>query len=176
MQSLLEGLAPAIFSAARRILNEPADVEEVVQETMIVLVRDLPTLREPAAVVTFAQRAASRIALRHRQRQRRETQGRSDLRERPDDPSSAAPDRSVQLRQRGERMLEHLAALPEGQAEAMVMQFVLGCSPSEIADAMQVPVNTVRSRVRLARRSLAKRLESDPHFAPPATEREEVVG
>lgn len=164
MQSLLEALAPAIFSAARRILSEAADVEEAAQETMIVLVRDLPTLREPAAVISFAQRAASRIALRQRQRQRRETAGRSELRQRPAADGSAPPDLTSQLRERAQRILEHLEALPEGQAEAMVMQHVLGCSPSEIANAMQIPVNTVRSRVRLARRSLAKRLDADPHF------------
>ena len=54
--------------------------------------------------------------------------------------------------------MRHLEALPEEQAEVLVMQFVLGFSPSEIAGATGVPVNTVRSRVRLGREALAKRL------------------
>ena len=50
------------------------------------------------------------------------------------------------------------------------MQFVLGFTPSEIAAATQTPVNTVRSRVRLARAALATRLSQDPVFTDVQTE------
>jgi RNA polymerase sigma-70 factor (ECF subfamily) len=52
--------------------------------------------------------------------------------------------------------------LPEAQSEALVMHFVLELTVEEIADATGAPVNTVRSRLRLARGALRARIESDP--------------
>ena len=45
------------------------------------------------------------------------------------------------------------------------MRVVLGCSLPEVAQATGVPVNTVRSRIRLAREHIKARIESDPRLA-----------
>ena len=54
--------------------------------------------------------------------------------------------------------------LPEEQAETLALRVVLGFSLEEVAQATGVPLNTVRSRVRLAKTSLKKRIESDPRL------------
>jgi RNA polymerase sigma-70 factor (ECF subfamily) len=58
-----------------------------------------------------------------------------------------------------------LAELPAGQGETLALRVVLGSSIKEIAEATQVPVNTVRSRLRLAKEALRKRIEEDPTLA-----------
>lgn len=58
-----------------------------------------------------------------------------------------------------------LDELPPEQAETLVLRFVLDHSPAEIALAMGVPVNTVRSRVRLGRELLLRRIGADPRLA-----------
>jgi RNA polymerase sigma-70 factor (ECF subfamily) len=55
-----------------------------------------------------------------------------------------------------------LAELPEAQSETLAMRAVLGHSIDEIAEALDVPINTVRSRLRLAKAALRERIETDP--------------
>lgn len=62
---------------------------------------------------------------------------------------------------RRELVRELMALLPEEQAETFVMRVALGFSLPEVAAATQVPLNTVRSRVRLAKEALRERIEAD---------------
>jgi RNA polymerase sigma-70 factor, ECF subfamily len=161
LQRVLELLAPHVLRTCRRILAIDAVAEEAAQETLMVLVRDLAGLREPAAAVAFAVRAASRVALRIRGKHDRQRDAIAQLGALP---SAEAPSPAAELARRrlAERLLDVLAALPEAQAEALVLRYVAGLEPAEIAAASGVPVNTVRSRVRLAREALAERLAGDP--------------
>ena len=58
-----------------------------------------------------------------------------------------------------------LGELPEAQAEAMVLRLALGYSIEEIAGISSAPINTVRSRLRLAKDALRSRIEADPRWA-----------
>jgi RNA polymerase sigma-70 factor (ECF subfamily) len=55
--------------------------------------------------------------------------------------------------------------LPEAQANAFAMRIVLGYSMQEVASATGAPLNTVRSRIRLAKEALRRRIENDPAIA-----------
>ncbi|NCQ61841.1 MAG: RNA polymerase subunit sigma, partial [Myxococcales bacterium] len=55
-----------------------------------------------------------------------------------------------------------LGALPDVQAEALALRICLGLSLEQVAAATDTPQNTVRSRLRLARQALLRRVESDP--------------
>ena len=55
-----------------------------------------------------------------------------------------------------------LDELPDVQAETLALRIVLGHSLAEVAEATDAPVNTVRSRLRLATEALRKRIEEDP--------------
>jgi RNA polymerase sigma-70 factor (ECF subfamily) len=58
-----------------------------------------------------------------------------------------------------------LGKLPEEQAEALAMRVALGWSLQEIADATETPANTVRSRLRLAKEAMRKRIANNPVLA-----------
>jgi RNA polymerase sigma-70 factor (ECF subfamily) len=57
---------------------------------------------------------------------------------------------------------ELLATLPDALAEALALHVVLGYTVVEIAQAASLPVETVRSRLRLAKQALRKRVLSNP--------------
>jgi len=65
---------------------------------------------------------------------------------------------------RRESLRALLDSLPEAQAETLVLRTILGLSLEETAATTGVPVNTVRSRIRLAREALRARIESDPRL------------
>lgn len=59
---------------------------------------------------------------------------------------------------------ELLEDLPEPQAEALALRTMLGYSLKEVAAVTNAPVNTVRSRLRLAKEALRRRIEADPEL------------
>ena len=57
-----------------------------------------------------------------------------------------------------------ISQLPPEQAQTLAMRIALGFSLSEVAEATGVPLNTVRSRIRLAKEALRKRVDADPQL------------
>ena len=58
-----------------------------------------------------------------------------------------------------------LGEIPDAQAETIVLRLALGHSIDEIAVITTAPINTVRSRLRLAKEALRSRIEADPRWA-----------
>lgn len=54
--------------------------------------------------------------------------------------------------------------LPQAQAEVIALRFLLGYSLEEIAAAVHAPVNTVRSRIRLAKEAMRAHLAGEPQL------------
>jgi RNA polymerase sigma-70 factor (ECF subfamily) len=77
-------------------------------------------------------------------------------------PSEPEPiDDEIDSRQRDERVRVALAALPEEQLELVRMAFFLGLSHSQIAERADLPLGTVKSRIRLAFQRMRRILEAD---------------
>lgn len=64
------------------------------------------------------------------------------------------PDEMVSEQQRSERVREALKALPAEQLEVVTLSFIEGFSHSEIAEHLDIPLGTVKSRMRLAYQKL----------------------
>jgi len=162
--ALLKALAPAMIRAAHQLLGAShPDLDDVVQQALIGLVQALPGFRNECTVAHFACRIVARTAVAARRRQ--------GLRaERQDDevdvdalalPAAATAD-GVDAERRRELVRGLLSTLPEEQAETLALRVVLGFSLDEVAEATGVPMNTVRSRVRLAKAALRRRIEAQP--------------
>ena len=61
---------------------------------------------------------------------------------------------AVQQRRNAERVKEMLAQLPQEQAQILAKVYMEGKSHSEVAEDLQLPLGTVKSRVRLAMQKL----------------------
>jgi RNA polymerase sigma-70 factor (ECF subfamily) len=165
IRKLLDDVAPSVLRVARSVLGAGhADVEDVVQETLVGLVAGLPAFRGECSVRHYACRIAVRMSLAARKRARDSRRRLEELESQG--AGEAAPQDSpadVALAARRRRLLRMLLdELPEPQAEALVLRVASGLSMQEVADATGAPLNTVRSRLRLAKEALARRLEDDP--------------
>jgi len=165
-EELVAALAPMLLGVARRILGaRDADVEDATQESLIAVVRALAAFRGDSSVSHYAKRIAARtcLAVRKRRRareQQAESYDRMHVRRAP-----TLPNESAAATRRRAAMRSLLDQLPTEQAETLTLRIVLGMSLAEVAEATGAPVNTVRSRVRLAREALRKRIEGDPATA-----------
>jgi RNA polymerase sigma factor (sigma-70 family) len=161
---LLRVVAPSLLRGIRRMTGGGAEVDDLLQESMIALVAALPAFRGESSIERYASRIAVRTTIAARRRMR-ERQGWMDEHVRGNEPLErpvTTPDDETLSARRRRLLRELLAELPEAQAESLAMRVVLDYSLEEVAAATDAPVNTVRSRLRLAREALRERIEKDP--------------
>jgi RNA polymerase sigma-70 factor (ECF subfamily) len=159
---LFVAVAPALLPPLRMVLGpHHPDLEDVLQESLLALLRGLARFRGESSVLHFARRVATKRALDVRRRERATGRKLEHVRQ-IHCPGPPTPREAVIADRRRRHLRDLLAELPEAQSEALAMRAVLGHSIDEIAEALDVPINTVRSRLRLAKAALRERIETDP--------------
>jgi RNA polymerase sigma-70 factor (ECF subfamily) len=163
---LLRLLAPEVLRVVRGVMGPyAAEVDDAVQQALIALVHALPAFRGECAPAGYACRIALRTALAVRKRVQR-----SRLRVDLSADADALPGRSCssersEAGRRTDLLRGLLDELPSEQAEALAMRTMLGWSLDEIAHSSGAPVNTVRSRLRLAKEAMRAKIEANPSLA-----------
>lgn len=166
-QEFLAYVWPTLTRVATGVLGaHHADLDDAVQQSMIALVRALPAFRGECHPAGYASRITLRVALRVRKGTKRDANRREALNQLgPSEESAPAVSEAALSSRRRELLRELLEDLPEEQAEALTLRVVMGWSLEEVARASGAPVNTVRSRVRLAKEALRARIEAQPALA-----------
>jgi RNA polymerase sigma-70 factor, ECF subfamily len=161
LSELLGKLGPRLLRVVRGVLGAGhPELEDVLQDATVLVVRALSAFRGQGEVEGYAVRITLRAAITAR--------GKYRARQAVTEPDSESPTSEVSpsddalARRRREILRELLDEIPEAQAEALVLRTILGMSLAEAAAMAGVPENTVRSRMRLARDALRRRIESDP--------------
>ena len=160
--TLLTALGPPMLRMVRRVLGaRDPDVEDVFQVAMIALVKALPAFRGECSTKHFGCRVAMLTALKARRRRHTGIQVVSAGSD--EKPAMIADEHDWALascrRQALRRLLDEL---PDAQAEVLVLHYIAGLTVEEIAGALATAVETVRSRLRLAKTALRQRLATDP--------------
>jgi RNA polymerase sigma factor (sigma-70 family) len=160
---LLRILAPRLGAVVRAVMgaNHP-DCDDALQLTLIGFARALPAFRGECDPVGYASSIAVRTAVAARKRARTH-ESRLEKESQRSEVSSqgvSLPDPAVTQR-RKEVLREVLGQIPAEQGETLAMRAVLGWSLEEIATHTRVPLNTVRSRLRLAKEAMRRRIEGD---------------
>lgn len=154
-RDLTRRLAPRIHALARRMLNDPAEAEDVTQEAMLRLWRIAPDWRdEGAAVGTWLYRVAGNLCI-DRLRRRRELPT-ATVPERPDDAPAAQT--RLETAERAAALQAALAGLPDRQRLAIVLRHLEERPNPEIAAILGISVEAVESLLARGRRSLAAEL------------------
>ena len=164
-QQLIALVWPAINRVVATVLGpRAADVEDVVQQSLIALLRALPAFRGECHPTGYASRIAVREALRARRRNQVEASRLKSLERHALDPGDSTASTEPAAERRRQLLRGLLGDLPDEQAEALALRVVLGWSLEEVARVSGVPANTVRSRVRLAKEALRRRIETTPEL------------
>ncbi|HEY7702071.1 MAG TPA: RNA polymerase sigma factor [Candidatus Limnocylindrales bacterium] len=152
---LAAGAVDRLYGIARLVLRDTELAEDATQEALVRAWRDLPTLRDverfDAWLYRLIVRACADIG-RHRRRWRAEV---SIL---PTEPAEADGVAALADRDLIERGLRRLTV---PQQTILVMTFYIGLSPSEMADALEIPVGTAKSRLHYAIEALRAALAAD---------------
>ncbi|MCU7727507.1 sigma-70 family RNA polymerase sigma factor [Actinoplanes sp. KI2] len=152
---LLERHRAAMRAVAVSLLGWGPDAEDAVQDAMLVAVRRIGDLRDPAAAGPWL-RAVTRNECRARLRRHREV-GWGDLDALP--ARSASPEQTIEENALRDWVWSAIDSLSEPlQVAVLLRYFTEAHSYEQIAAACDVPVGTVRSRLHEARRRLTGRL------------------
>jgi RNA polymerase sigma factor (sigma-70 family) len=160
---LLRALAPRLGRVVRAVLGSGhPDLDDAVQQSLIGLVQALPAFRGDCEPLGYATIIAVRTAVAARKRSRTDQSRREDGVETDlIETHRPSPGEEAAANSRKALMRGLLDDLPNEQAEALAMRVVLGWSIKEIATHSGAPLNTVRSRLRLAKEALKSRIEQD---------------
>jgi RNA polymerase sigma-70 factor (ECF subfamily) len=156
--ALYDELAGAVFGTVKRVLRDPAMSEEVTQEVFVELWRTAARYDpERASVTTWAitmarRRAVDRVRREQSQRDRIERSAT----QRPLAVDST--DETVVASIDAERVNRAIAELPDEQRVVIEMAFIDGDSHGDIAVRLDLPLGTVKGRVRLGLKKLGGKL------------------
>jgi len=156
-----------IFRLLSRLIRDQAEVEDVAQEAFIKAYRALPNFRGDSAFYTWLYRIAINTAKNHlvSQGRRAPTSTEADIEEAEtfDDGEHLrdlnTPDSMLLSKQVAEAVNRAIDQLPEDLRTAIVLREIEGLSYEEIAESMNCPIGTVRSRIFRAREAIAQELK-----------------
>ena len=149
-----------------RIVHDPTEAEDVVQETFIKAYRALRHFRGDSAFYTWLYRIGINTAKNFLATQGRRTQSSTDA----DNEQAEAfnegehlrdintPESMLASKQIAQTVNAAMDALPVDLRTAIALREIEGLSYEEISDIMACPIGTVRSRIFRAREVIAEKL------------------
>ena len=153
--TLVRGWHRPLWQYLRGLIRSPDAVDECLQDAWLKIVRSIPRLRDPARLKPWMFSIARRTAMDHlRARYREEPDSGID----PDQLEAAEPglpDDEVDLLEVG------LSNLGRIDREVLTLFYLKALSIDEVADVLDVPIGTVKSRLHRARQSLRDELNKE---------------
>lgn len=155
-----------IMRLLARMINDPAEVEDVAQETFVKAYRALPQFRGDSNFYTWLYRIAINSArnwqaARHRRpyplHEYKNEEGETFS---PEDTltDNNTPELELASREVAQTVHKAIDALAPELRTAIILREMEGLSYEEIAQAMDCPIGTVRSRIFRAREAITKAL------------------
>ena len=152
LETLLARHLDQIHSVCRRVLGHPEDALDATQEALIAIARGIVRFDGRSRFTTWMYRVATNAALDEgRRRSRRPIASESVPEWSAGIDETAAVDARLDVDQA-------LAALPPDYRAAVALRDLAGLDYAEIADVLDIPIGTVRSRIARGRAALADRI------------------
>ena len=150
-----------VYNLAYRVIGDAEEAGDVRQLVLLRTYQGLASFNGHAAFATWMYRVVLNLCRgRLRSRRIRERQveavaaGRGQA-----DRQVASSEMVCQRRELGRQVAEAVAALPQAQREVVVLRHYQGLTFGQIAEVLETPVTTVKSRMGRALRSLRQTLK-----------------
>ncbi len=148
----------AVYATALRRLGNHAEAQEVCQEVLVRAMQKIAQLREPEAFSSWLQSVTNRMAINRAVRKRNaiatepETMAANCI-------ENETPFTRALARERQSQVRAGLGRLGRLDRDTLVAFYVKGQSLVEMSEGFRSPVGTIKRRLHVARKRLAKELE-----------------
>lgn len=161
-----------VYNFAYRISGSYDDALDVTQEAFIRVFNSLRTFRGDANFTTWMYRIVKNVYLDLRKKSKShrlvsldesiELDENSVMRQFEDEKPT--PEQLIEIKERNQILHEAVASLPDYQKIIVTLYHVHHKSYEEIAEIMDLPIGTVKSRLNRARLALSEILKSNPEL------------
>jgi RNA polymerase sigma-70 factor (ECF subfamily) len=170
LETLLRRHTRPLSALLRRLAGRTADVEDLLQNTLVAAVQAFPSFRGESSVDTWLAAIAVRVASAHLcgpERRRRRVLVAIDDADVSAEPAAREPgaDRRLETRRLLDRTFRLLDRVGPRQRLAFVLHIVEGYSIEEVARMTSSSAVATKSRVFWARRRLLRNARRDPALA-----------
>ncbi len=176
LEALYDATLPRLWALALKILRNPGDAEDVLSEVYLQVWRDAAThAPERGTPLTWMTMICRSRAIDHLRRRdpcqlREDVEKLVDAQATPPDAdapedlfvaraAAADPMQALAWRQKCRSLEAALATLPRAERQLIVLAYYRGLSQTELAQALGLPLGTVKSRTRRAFLELRRQLE-----------------
>jgi len=162
-KQLVQEHATALYRFCVRRCGDVQTSEDLVQETFVEAWRGIDSLREPGKAKAWLFQILRHRYARWCARQQREPAARAMPEASHANPSNVIPLMSYDPRggfEQRELLQKGLDALDERYKEPFLLVCLVGCTCSEVAALLDIPLGTVLSRLHRARRALRAHMET----------------
>jgi RNA polymerase sigma-70 factor, ECF subfamily len=154
-EQLLVRVRPRVQYAVRILMKNDRDIDDVLSQTMLEILESIGNYKGKGSLEAWAGKIAFYTVTGHTKRRR--------MIERvmiPDTMDAGVnritPEQETTRRRLRQKLSKTLEKLPKERRTTLVLRLVFGHSIAEIASLTNVPINTVRSRLRTGLRELRK--------------------
>lgn len=149
-----------LYNTLFHVVGSREEAEDLVQDAFVQAYVKLSSFQGHSAFYTWLYRIAFNLSVSKRRRKRPEIsvdQQREQSGAEPEDGSESA-EQQVLREERAEQVYAALDRLPTEQRSILVLRELEGCCYESIAEILELPVGTVRSRLHRARVQLKSQL------------------
>jgi RNA polymerase sigma-70 factor (ECF subfamily) len=160
----------AVYRLGLRFCKDPEDAREVLQETLLAAARGLPSYRGEATIATWLYTIARSFCIKQRRRRRVPSiplDGPDDQGIDLADPR-AHPDEVAMDHELGAALQTAIDGLGPPYRDVLVLRDVEGLTAPEVAAALGIGIDAVKSRLHRARMAIREKLAPVVGAAPPA--------
>lgn len=140
-----------VYGAVLRVVKNPTAAEDISQDCFLRAYRALPEFRGESQVRSWLYRIATNLALNAVTRRREYP---TEVIPEQNPWPESGPERHAEQRELAEALGEAIKQLPDDLQEPLVLREVRHMSYEDIAAELDLPLNTVRTRIFRARRAL----------------------
>ena len=144
-----------LYTIAFRILREPDQADDAVQQTLVTIWREIPKLRDPERFEAWSYRLVVRFSVAEGRRQRGQ---QARIKALALDSRTFDDTVGVAARDEIERAFRRLS--PDHRA-VLVLHHYVGLPVDEVADMLGIPFGTAASRLHYAARAMRAALKND---------------
>ena len=153
-ENLARAYQNKIYALALRVLGDRQDAFDASQEALIRLYRTLSSFSGRSAFATWVYRITKNVCIDILRRRKAEVPLDEAAAEAWSTPREEDPAEQAVRSEQRRRMKALIAALPRQQRQVVILRDVEGYAYQEIADILQLPLGTVKSRLKRARSTL----------------------
>ena len=157
-QELVDEHRSLVFALIARVIADRSRAEDAAQDVFLRMYRGLPYFRGESRLSTWIYRIVANVCAQEAAR-RPAPASLDDERARP--PAPAAADRQFSDLELRERLEKAIARLPPNQRLLVAAHYLEGIRYEDLAEALNMPMGTVKTHLYRAKQQLRRMLETD---------------